>query len=199
MYDSILQFFGTHQAKILTLHILGTALGLGGATISDILFIKFLKDHRISEKEHEVLNILKTIVLGALFIIILSGLALYLPNTAIYNQSAPFLAKASAVLVVTINGIALHLFVAPHLIHLNLKHHQKMGRAWHRLAFSLGGISFVSWYTVFLIAMLKTLINWSFLSLIILYLILLIVGVLGSQAAEALLSQRAKRNEAKST
>lgn len=188
-----LSFLGAHQLKFLTLHILGVALGLGGATISDILFFKFLKDFQISKKEEEVLHLMKNIILGALFLIIVSGIAVYLTDTAKYNASSDFMVKAIGVMVVTLNGILLHVYVAPHLIHLNLKKHKKMGRNWHRFAFALGAISIVSWYSVFLIAMLKSIITLSFWELLGAYITALILGIVGSQAMEMILCRKAKR------
>lgn len=189
--ELLLDFLAQYKLKFLTLHILGTALGLGGATISDILFFKFLKDFRISKKEQEVLHVLKTVVLGALGLILVTGLALYLPNAATYNQSGPFLVKSIGVLVLTVNGIALHLYIAPHLLHLNLQSKQKMGTTWHRIAFALGAISIVSWYTVFSIAMLKTIMTWSFAHILGGYVCLLIIGVTGSQVMERQMSRKA--------
>lgn len=193
MLETLISFFQNHQTKFLTFHILGVVLGLGGATISDILFFKFLKDYRISKKEEEVLHLLKNFMLSALGIIIVTGFALYWPAASYYNGSAPFLVKAIGVGVITLNGIALHVYVAPHLIHLNLKNHQKMGRNWHRLAFALGAVSVVSWYSVFFIAMLKSNLTWSFGILLSAYLVLLGVGVLGSQWVEVYLSKKANK------
>ncbi len=191
--EAFIEFLAQNKLKFLTLHILGTALGLGGATISDIMFFKFLKDFRISKKEQEVLHVLKNVVLGALGVIVLSGVALYLPMAEQLNTSGPFLVKTIGVIVLTINGIALHAYIAPHLIHLNLKQHKTMGRTWHRIAFALGAISVVSWYTVFLIAMLKTLMTWTFSELLGMYVMLLIFGIIGSQMLEWGLSKQAKR------
>lgn len=195
MLESLISFFQKHQTIFLTLHILGVALGLGGATISDILFFKFLKDYRISKKEEEVLHILKTIVLGAIALLILSGIAVYLTDIPRYNQSAQFLVKALVVGVVTLNGIALHLYVAPHLIHLNLKDHKKMGRKWHKLAFGLGGVSVASWYSAFFIAMLKSIIPWSFWTLLLIYFTVLVAGVCMSQVLENYLTKRARKRK----
>lgn len=191
--ESLIAFLAQHKLKFLTLHILGTALGLGGATISDIMFFKFLKDFRISKKEEEVLHVLKTVVLGALGLIVLTGLALYLPSMEAYNQSGPFLVKSIGVAVLTVNGIALHVYIAPYLIHLNLKSKHKMGRTWHRVAFALGAISVVSWYSVFAIAMLKSLMTWSFVEILGVYIVLLIAGITGSQVLEWQLTRTAKK------
>lgn len=189
----MISFLAKYELGFLALHILGTALGLGGATISDILFFRFLKDYRISKKEAEVLHILKAVVLGALFIIILSGLALYLPRANEFNQSPQFLIKALGVLVLTLNGVALHALIAPRLIQINLRDHKRMGRNWHRFAFVLGAISVTSWYWVFAIAMFKSRLNYSFGSLLSVYLLLLVSGILGSQVFETLLSKKAKK------
>lgn len=178
--ESALTFLANHSTYFLTFHILGTALGLGGATIADIMFFRFLEDYKISRKEVEVLSILRSVILVALGIIIVTGLALYLPKAELYNQSAPFLVKAVGVLVLTINGIALHLYVSPNLIHFNLDSGKKREKL-QRLCFALGSISIVSWYSVFFIAMLKRLLPNSFLGILSVYLLLLVIGVIGSQ------------------
>lgn len=194
MFDAeiVIDVLAQYKLKFLTLHILGTALGLGGATISDILFFKFLKDFRISKKEQEVLHVLKSVVLGALLLIILSGIALYLPSAETLNTSGPFLVKTIGVCVLTMNGLALHWYIAPHLLHLNLQKKNIMGRTWHKIAFALGGISIVSWYSVFCIAMLKSLMTWSFAELLGLYVLLLILGITGSQLLEVRMTRQAK-------
>lgn len=47
-----------YHELVLIGHFLGVALGLGGATITDIFFFKFLKDFRISEWEADVMHTL---------------------------------------------------------------------------------------------------------------------------------------------
>ena len=179
--------------QILTLHILAMAIGLGGATISDILFFRFLKDFRISKKEQEVLHILKNVILGSLIAVVVTGAGIYLSSTASYNASPAFAVKMIVVVVLAVNGGLLHAFVAPYLLHLNMEHHKKMGRKWHKLAFGLGGISFVSWYTAFGIAMMKRFLPQSFFILLGLYLLALILGVIASKLIEAYMTRRARK------
>lgn len=184
-------FLEDYRLLFLTLHILSMAIGLGGATVSDILFFKFLKDYRISKKEVEVLHVLKNLILGIIVVIVLSGAALYFPEAARFNASPMFLVKAFATAVLVLNGIALHVFIAPHLIHLNLRTKHKMGRGWHRLAFALGSISIVSWYSVFLIAMLKSALPFTFEQMLGIYIAVLMIAITGSQVMEVLLTRRA--------
>lgn len=181
-----------HKVFFLTAHILGTVLGLGGASIADILFFRFLKDYRISAKECDILGLLKGVILGALGLIIVSGIALYLTDMAYYNASGPFMTKMLIVGIITINGIALHTVVAPYLLRLDLKRHHKRYRSWRRMAFTLGGVSVCSWYSVFFIAMLKSVLPQDFTFLFGGYLVVLIITLFVSQLMERRLAARAR-------
>lgn len=134
---------------------------MGGATVTDILFFDFLRDLKVTQKEAAVMRLLSHVIMGALGVIALSGLALFLGDIPRYSASAPFLAKMILVGIVTINGAAMHSFVSPRLVELSFARWPHTDRvSVHRLrivAFALGAVSFTSWYTSFFIAMLKTL------------------------------------------
>lgn len=189
----VLHWFAAHKVFFLTAHILGTVLGLGGATIADLLFFRFLKDYRISAKEHDVLHVLKNIIMAALGVLIVSGAALFASDIPRYSASGPFLAKMCIVGIITINGIALHIVVAPHLLRLDLTRHAARFRTWRRLAFALGGISVCSWYSAFFIAMLKTVMPQSFAALFGTYAVLLVLTLVGTQIVERLLMAKARQ------
>ena len=182
--SALISFLTEHTLLVLTAHILGTILGLGGATIADILFFRFLKDYKITAKECDVLHLLKGIILGALGLIILSGIGLYLTDIQRYSASGPFLAKMLIVGIITINGIALHVIVAPHFLRLDLKRYHARYQHWRRLAFALGGISVCSWYCAFFIAMLKTILPQDFTLLFGGYLVLLSMTLFITQVME---------------
>jgi len=160
MKDVLIQFFTEHKQVVLTVHIFSVVLGMGGATITDILFFNFLRDFTISKKEAEVMRILSNIIMGALVLLYLSGFGLFLSDIERFSTSTPFLSKCIIVLVITLNGILMHKFIAPHMVHLSfLRHPIKTHHAMHtlrKISFSMGAISFTSWYTVFFIAMLKS-------------------------------------------
>lgn len=187
----MIEFVSSHYAVFVALHVLSMAIGLGGATVSDILFFKFLKDYRISKKEEEVLHVLKDVILTAIFFITLTGILLFLANRELIH-SGPFLVKSIAATILIVNGICLHAYIAPHLIHLDLKGKQKMSRGWHRLAFALGAVSICSWYSVFLIASLKRVLPQDFTILLAGYVFILLSGVVGSQVLEAVLQKKAR-------
>lgn len=190
--DTFASALAEYKVYFLTAHILGTALGLGGATVADILFLRFLKDYRLSAKECDILNTMKAIILGALGLIIASGIGLYLADMARYNASGPFLTKMLIVGIITINGIGLHLIVAPHLLRLDLKRGHARYRGWRRMAFALGGVSVCSWYSAFFIAMLKTVLPQGFALLFGGYLVVLIATLVTSQVMERRLAALAR-------
>ncbi len=174
-----------HPQVWLTAHILGVCIGLGGATIADVLFFRFLKDFRISEKEADVMRSLSHIILGALIVILLSGAALYLSDTEKYNASPAFLAKMTIVVVLTVNGFFLHEYISPKLVHLSFTKHYRSEprlRVLRHIAFALGAVSASSWYSAFFIAMLKSLmLHATFFHILATYLFIVTCAVATSQ------------------
>lgn len=187
MEETLLEFFSTYKRIFLTFHLIGVAAGMGGATITDLLFFNFLRDFRISTKEAEVMRILSNIIMFALGILYLSGLALFFSDPSAFSQSPAFLAKVSIIVILTINGIFMHKFIAPRMIELSfLRHPIHSHREMHRLralSFAMGAISFTSWYTAFFIAMLKSYLpaNVGFIHVMGSYFIILIIAMLVSQ------------------
>lgn len=186
MTDALIEFFSAHTTIALTAHLIGVAVGMGGATITDVLFFNFLRDFSISKKEAEVMNILSNLIMGALVLLYLSGIALFLSNPSLYAQSPAFLSKAFIVLVLTLNGILMHKFIAPNMVSLSFLHpyggHRDMHR-WRPLAFAMGAVSFTSWYSVFFIAMLKSYLppDIRVLQIIVGYMVVLSCAVFASQ------------------
>jgi len=178
----------------LTLHLIAAAIGLGGATITDVFFFKFLKDFKISESESEILRTLSQVIWFTLALIVLTGIGLYLPASERLLISSKFLVKMIVVGVIIINGAFLNLLISPKLVHISFgeSHHHESGEL-HRLrklAFALGAISSVSWYSAFILGSLRRL-SFSFQELLGIYLILVVIAVIGSQVIERRLVKRA--------
>jgi len=146
-------FLADQRTIILALHALGVALGLGGATIADVLFFKFLKDLRISSKEAEVMRVLSSVILASLLLMFFSGVGLYLGDREAYNGSSGFLFKMIVVVVLSLNGFALHWMIGPKLIDISFggeMHANDHLRMLRKIAFALGAVSIISWYSAFL-------------------------------------------------
>ena len=61
--------------------------------VTDVFFMKFLKDYKISESESEILDTLSQVVWFALGLLILTGFALFLPTSWEYLAKTKFIAK----------------------------------------------------------------------------------------------------------
>jgi len=171
---------------ILWLHLLGFALGVGGATITDVLFFKFLNDFKISVEESKVMSILSQIIWVGLLFAVISGIGLYLPKAEILNETPKFLLKTLVVLVIIVNGAFLNLYVSPKLVQISWKTTALPIRSimrFRRVAFALGGISFISWYTAFLLGFVKN-VPYTFTALLGMYIGVLLIAVVGSQVTE---------------
>jgi uncharacterized membrane protein len=163
-------------------HNIGFILGLGSATITDIFFFRFLKDSGISQEEKETMDTLTNIIWVGLAILIITGVALFLPEQARLAISSKFLLKVVVVSVIVVNGLLLNMFVGPHMRRLSFEG-TVPARRFRRLAFALGGVSLTSWYLAFFLGSLRK-IHIDFKTALIGYATLLVLVIISSQIAE---------------
>jgi uncharacterized membrane protein len=163
-------------------HNIGFILGVGSATITDIFFFRSLRDNTISQEEKETMDTFSTIIWAGLGILIVSGIALYLPEQVRLAVSSKFLLKLVVVGVIIVNGILLNMIVSPYMRRLTFSK-EVPARRFRRLAFALGGISFTSWYLAFFLGSLRK-IHIAFLPAVLGYGVLLVGVVIGSQIME---------------
>ena len=184
------------QQPLVIMHLLGFALGVGGATIADILFFRFLKDSKISEKESSVLSVMSQTIWLGLLILVLSGIGLYIPNTEVLNESVRFLVKTTIVGIIVLNGAFLNLYVAPHLLKISFKDSLTKTCSINNLrkfAFVSGAISFVSWYTAFILGIIGE-VKLSFAELFGIYLIILVIAIVFGLLVEKIYCSHAHTN-----
>ena len=179
---------------LVVVHTLAAAIGVGTATVIDILFFRFLRDFRISEFESQILSIGSQILWGALGIMFVSGLGLYLPHIAALNQDAAFLVKMIVLAVLVVNGAALNLYLAPRLVRMTFRKgltasKDTLCRIRHG-AFLQGGVSFISWYCAFILGVWRD--NpFSFQTLMAAYLLLVVPALIVGQTLERFYVRRA--------
>jgi uncharacterized membrane protein len=181
-FTEMIPMLASQKVWWVIIHNIGFILGLGSATITDIFFFRFLKDGVISQEEKETMDTLTNVIWVGLAILIVSGLALFLPEQARLAVSSKFLLKVVVVGVIVFNGILLNMFVGPHMRRLSFEG-TLPARRFRRFAFALGGISFTSWYLAFLLGSLRT-INIDFALALIGYAIIILGVIVGSQIAE---------------
>lgn len=176
---------GEHRTLWIIVHSIGFILGVGAASITDIFFFRFLKDHQVSEEEKGTLEALTGVIWAGLAVLVISGLMLFLPEQARLADSPKFLLKTVVVGAIVMNGLALNLFVSPRMRQLSFEG-TKPARRFRRLAFALGGISIVSWYAAFVLGSLRHLGSYSFAEGLVGYGALLLVVGIASQLFERL-------------
>jgi hypothetical protein len=164
----------------LTLHLLGLVLGLGGALILDVMIFHFLNNFTISSREAVIMHLISQMIIFGLILLIVSGAVLMLSNPDTYLENPRFLMKMTAVFVVTLNGILLNLFVVPKMEKISFrKGEMQKNRGLTNAAFIAGAVSMLSWFTVFILAMINPLENFSYPVLLAAYLVLLAVTITG--------------------
>ncbi len=184
---------GEYQPLILLVHLTALAMGLGAATVADIFFLKFLKDFYISEGEHDVLNTLAQVMWCSLAGIVVATVGEAIAHYHFNQITGQFMMSAVALVVVIINGALLNLYVTPKLLHISKgeKHDHKAGElhSIHRVAFISGAISFVSWYTMFILTVTPT-VPYSFFQLLGFYGAGVIVAAFSGRALEYIVLKR---------
>lgn len=144
-----------------TAHLIGVVLGVGTATVSDLLFFRFLRDGHISPREAQMLQALHPLLWSALGMLFVSGAFLVAQDPSGYFALPKFQLKLIVVVVIALNGVLLHYVVSPRLrrIHFGPSRSHRRADELHRIrriAFSCGAVSITSWYTAVFLGMLRT-------------------------------------------
>ena len=166
---------------------MGFALGLGGATTSDVMFFRALRARKITSEGFSTLETLSRVIWTGLGLLVLSGLSflalMYFENGALpILQSSRFQAKLTLVGIVLVNGVVFKFLIMP-----VLKKHQdqilsaeNIGQS--RTALSItGAISIVSWYSILVLSVLPRTFRPPYLYFIGVYLVLVILAMLAGQ------------------
>jgi len=192
----LISLLAEYKLLLVILHLLGFALGVGGATISDLFFFKFLKNFKISTWESRVLHEVSHLIWIGLALLIVSGMALWLPDMAALNQADKFIAKVIVVAMVLLNGIFLNLYVSPKMIHISFgEEHVRYPGQLHtlrRLAFASGAISITSWYTAFILGAVPKSQPFTLLQILTMYFGCMIIAIGVSQAVERYYDNKAR-------
>lgn len=150
-------------------HIIGVALGAGGATTSDFLFLTVLRNGRIEKAEFRLLKAASAVVIGGLMLLTATGIGLVILNGKVSHR---FFAKMTIVLIATINGGLMHARLFPIL--QKSAHKQQMFH-FNGLAKKLprisvfGVVSAISWYAALILGAWRSL-SWGFAEILIAYL-----------------------------
>jgi hypothetical protein len=145
---------------LLIAHILGGVVGVGAATFLEIFLNKSLRDGSMDVPEREFMRTTASTLRAGLFISIFTGVGLILSyriNDQLHRLYDPVLwAKFTILFVLMVNGILLQMRRIPLLI----------GSA----------VSFVSWYSVFILGLLVSGPAYPYVTVVYYYVIALFLG-----------------------
>lgn len=170
------------KTLLIIAHIIGTSLGVGGATVGDFLFFKSVKDGTLDASELRLLKVVSSVVWIGFIILVFSGFGFLLwyrltaPEAAlIYNPK--LWAKLAVVGVILVNGLVMHGKLYP-LLEANVGKRLATGDFPKRagLAFTTGAISIISWYTTLILGVWK-MPEASFLAILGVYALILAIGI----------------------
>lgn len=171
---------------LVILHVIGTAIGAGGATFSDWIFFHAARDGKIDKSELALLKAGSLLVTVGLIILIVSGFG-FLIHYALVPDSGEALPKVYAKLVIvaiiSANGWVLHRHVLPLITEAARKNQSIVGSVIEKnktLVLTAGAISFVSWYAALILG------AWRGLSLsvdiiLLIYFVVLAMAIVVSQ------------------
>lgn len=187
-----MEFFAQHKELFTVLHLVAVAVGVGGATITDVFFFRFLRNLRISNDESKILRVLSGIIWVAIIFVILSGIALYVSDPVRYNGTSKFLAKMIIICVILANGLLLNLYISPRLFEIKFeKETRQKLRRFRKIAFASGAISLTSWYAALVLGSLRK-IPLTLTTILSIYLAFVIGAILFSQLTEYRYAKRAR-------
>ena len=151
-------------------HTIGAVLGVGGATLAEVLLVKALKDGSMDPLESNLMHGVYSVVRVGFVISLMSGfsfLILYKINGQTGQIWSPVLwAKMTVVFFIGLNAILLQARAIP----------LKLGSA----------VSFVSWYTALFLGVFIRDLSAGYFSIIFVYLIALILGIFALDAIRRL-------------
>jgi hypothetical protein len=184
------------RQALLTLHLIGLALGLGGAGIADFSFFRAVRmGDRITPETVAWMRSVSQVVWVGIGLLTLSGFGLFLMKPHFYLASAGFLAKMVFVGILIINGLFLNFYTTARLTTFNFSQiYTRRDAAWkvRKLSFIFGAVSAVSWYAALLTAQFKGVINISFWIYMLFYVLALGGAISFSLFIEHLLHSRHK-------
>ncbi len=177
----IFPIFGFIEVKnvLIIIHLLGVALGVGGAIMSDFMFIKSARDKLISKVEMSFLTLGSTFVWAGLALLVISGAMMFFLNPEQYATSSKFLTKMTVIGFLVINAIVFHALHIPRI-------KKSVGEVFsetnnlikYRTSMLVSGvISIISWVYALILGTLSS-IPYPYIYVLGLYLIFLLLGLL---------------------
>ncbi len=170
------------QPILLIIHLVGVAMGVGGAATTDATFLRSIWDKTITSGQLRLIETISKVVVTGLTLLVLSGISLVIVNPhyfSLSDGSQLFWVKMTIVTILSINGYIFHKKILPMLQRhqdKSLATDEVRNKLW--LLASTGGLSGVSWFTVLILGVMMQVTDFSYLFIMNFYLLLVLGAVL---------------------
>ena len=170
------------QPILIIVHIIGVAMGVGGAVTTDATFLRSIWDRKMTSGQLKLIEVISKVVITGLTLLILSGISLVALNPhyfSLTDGSSLFWVKLTIVAILSLNGYVFHKKILPLLqkhADKNLGTQETRNKLW--LLALTGGLSGVSWFTVLILGVMMQVIDFPYLLILNVYLLLVLGAVL---------------------
>ena len=138
-------------------HVIGVALGAGGAPMSDVLFVSSIADNRSDKSELRLLKIASKVVVAGLILLTITGMGFLLTGSP---TSPRFWAKMTIVTIASVNGFVMHRLLFP-IFERCVRERTEINSAdftqYMPLLLIAGPVSAISWYAALILGTWRTL------------------------------------------
>jgi hypothetical protein len=137
----------------LIFHLIGLVFGIGGATVTDLIFVTGVRKRHVGRTLQVVMEAASRVVVAGFAILVASGVVLITTGT---DPSPRFWAKMVVVAVIGVNGAVAHLVTFPKLSRMMQTNSTGISIGFlHQLSVT-AAISATSWYAALVIGAWKT-------------------------------------------
>jgi hypothetical protein len=148
-----------HSLLVIT-HLIGVALGVGGATFGGILYLKAMKDGKVDPMEGEWLSVIFMVLRIGLAIAVITGFGFFLEYRFTGQEERLFdprlWAKLTIILILVTNALLIQM---------------------RRIPMWLGeALSLTSWYGALVLGIIRG-VDYSYITFLIFYLIAVVVAI----------------------
>ncbi|MEY2445582.1 MAG: hypothetical protein QOE00_2162 [Ilumatobacteraceae bacterium] len=143
---------GAHTVALI-FHLIGLVFGVGGATVTDLIFVTGVRKRHVGHTLQVVMEAASKVVVAGYGVLVVSGVVLITTGT---HATPRFWAKMVVVAVIGINGAVAHRVTFPKLS--GLMHTNSTGISigfLHQLSVT-AAVSATSWYAALIIGAWKT-------------------------------------------
>lgn len=144
----------TLSTLTLIIHLIGLALGVGGTSTLDVILLVAVRSRRVSYDLVHLLHAASRVVIGAMPLLLVSGLAFIAEGVA---PTAKFWAKMVVVAIACANGAIVHRWLFPRVAAAARSGNGglRLGPRDGRFAASAAAVSAVSWYSALMLGALR--------------------------------------------